>query len=260
VAAGLVVRCVLAVVAAVALSACAGRDPLVSNASAVPSGDWRIERQVDRITGAPLSSAFVMTKNSSNSQVDFPQPAQLHLLCFKDQPIVRLVFEFKVGSNKNSVLGYRFDEKPGHEINDARFLQDFKTVVIEEKADVAQFVSELATSEVLYVRIRSLNSGRSTAEFHLKGAPAAIEAGYAGCPLSADKQPLVADVSRSSHNARVCPPPASPPRPQGSHWEALGEGTQVGPPGRKNAPAGQPAPWRGYAVALGPPPGGRQAA
>jgi hypothetical protein len=141
---------------------------------------------VDRITGAPLSGAFLMTKTSSNSQVDYPQPAQLNLLCFKDQPIVRLVFDFKVGSNKNSVLGYRFDEKPGHEITDARFLQDFRTVVIEEKADVAQFVNELAVSEVLYIRIRSLNSGRSTAEFRLNGAPAAIEAAYAGCPLTAE--------------------------------------------------------------------------
>ena len=182
-------RAVGAIVAALMLSACAAaRDPFVSNASAVPSGDWRIERQVDRITGTPLSSAFTISKNSSNSLFPYALPVQLNLLCFKDQPIVRMVFNFKVGSNREATLGYRFDDKPGHEA-DARFLQDYKTVVIEDKPEVAQFVSELATSDVLYVRIRSLNSGRTTAEFRLNGGPAAIEAGFAGCPLSTDQGP-----------------------------------------------------------------------
>jgi hypothetical protein len=182
------VRAVLFVIFPILLSACVARDPLVTYAGAVPSGNWRIERQVDRVTGSPLSSAVLMTNRSSNSAVDFPHPAGLQLSCFKDQPIVRLSFDFKVGSNRNAFLGYRFDDKPGRDV-DARFLQNFMTVVIEEKADVAQFVGELATSEVLYVRIRSLNFGRSTAEFSLNGAPAAIEAGYAGCPLGTDKPP-----------------------------------------------------------------------
>ena len=39
---------------------------------------------------------------------------------------------------------------------------------------MAQFVGELATSSVLYVRIRSLNAGRTAAEFKVDGAPAAI--------------------------------------------------------------------------------------
>jgi hypothetical protein len=172
--------------AALALGACANRDPLVSTAGAKPVGNWRIEQQVDRITGQPLSSAFLMTRTSSNSAVAFPQPAQLQLLCFDEVPVVRVAFEFKVGSNKNSVLGYRFDEKPGHETS-ARFLNDYKTAVIDDKAEVAQFVGELATSNALYVRIRSLNAGRSSAEFKLDGAPAAIEAAYAGCPVSPDQ-------------------------------------------------------------------------
>jgi hypothetical protein len=172
-----------AVVAALLLSACAGRDPYVSNASAVPSGNWRIEKRPDPITGAAMSNAFMMTSKSSNSTVDFPQPAQLNLLCFKDKPIVRMVFAFKVGSNRETVFGYRFDDKPGHEVT-PRILQDYRTVVIEEAADVAQFASELATADVLHVRIRSLNAGRTIAEFQLSGAQAALEAGYAGCPLS----------------------------------------------------------------------------
>lgn len=176
--------CVSAAVAL--LGACAKRDPLVSTAGATPAGNWRIERQVDRVTGAPLSSAILMTSTSSNSAVAFAQPAQLQLLCFKDEPMVRFAFDFKIGSNRNAALGYRFDDKPGHEPK-ARFLADFTTAVIEDKADVAQFVGELATSNVLYVRIRSLNAGRSTAEFHLNGAPAAIAAAFADCPVAGER-------------------------------------------------------------------------
>jgi hypothetical protein len=168
--------------AATLLSACVtARDPVVTTAGATPSGNWRIERQVDRITGAPLSSALLMTRGS-NTAVAVPQPAMLQLLCFKEQPLVRFSFDFKVGSNRNSVLGYRFDAKPGREV-EARFLQDSKAVVIEDKADVAQFVDELRTSDVLYIRIRSLNAGRTAAEFHLDGAPAAVEAAFARCRL-----------------------------------------------------------------------------
>ena len=161
------------------------RDPVVTTGTiATPSGNWRIERQIDRITGGPLSSAIVMTTQVANSSVAFPQPAMLQLTCFKRDPIVRFGFGFKVGSTRNSTLGYRFDEKPGHEI-DARFLQEAKTVVIEDRAAVAQFVQELATSQSLYVRIRSLNAGRTSAEFRVDGAPAAIAAGLADCPVKA---------------------------------------------------------------------------
>src|SRR6266699_2382129 len=138
-------RAVLLAVLAFVLSACRDRDPLVSNASAVPVGNWKIERQIDRITGEALSSAILMTANSSNSAEAYTQPAQLQLLCFKDQPLIRFTFEFKVGSNRNSVLGYRFDQNPGREV-EARFLQDVKTAVIEKKEEVAQFVNELATA------------------------------------------------------------------------------------------------------------------
>jgi len=161
-------------------AACATRDPAVTTANTASAGNWRIERQVDRITGAPLASALLVTRNASNSTVAFPQPAMLQLTCFDKRPLVRLSFNFKVGSNRNSRLGYRFDDKPGHEI-DARFLDDYKTVVIEDRAEVERFASELASSGTLYVLIRSLNAGRSSAEFKLDGAPAAIEAGFAGC-------------------------------------------------------------------------------
>jgi hypothetical protein len=57
-------------------------------------------------------------------------------------------------------------------------------VVIEDRAEVAQFVSELATSSALYVRTRSLNASRTSAEFKVDGAAAAIDAAFAGCPVS----------------------------------------------------------------------------
>ena len=188
---GVAVRvCILFVIQAVpALLLCAcARDPYVSQASAVPSGNWRIERQPDRVTGKPISSAFLVTRASSNASVFYTQPASLQLSCFMDQPIIKFNFQNKVGSNVNSFLGYRFDEKPGHEIG-ARLLADSAAVVIEDKAEVAQFVSELATSNVLYIRTRSLNAARNSAEFKLDGAPAAIQAAFAGCPVASPAPP-----------------------------------------------------------------------
>jgi hypothetical protein len=97
---------------------------------------------------------------------------------------VRFAFYFKVGSDTNSMLGYRFDDKPGHDNVNVRFLQQYKTVVIEDKAEVIRFASELAGSRALVVRIRSINAGRTLAEFSVDGANAALEAGFAGCPLT----------------------------------------------------------------------------
>jgi hypothetical protein len=165
------------------LGGCVTRDPYVAMTNTAPAGNWRIERQVDRITGTPSSSAQLVTANSSNSAVPNPRPAGLQLTCFNNQPLVRISFEFKIGSDKNSSLGYRFDDRPGHDNVESRILLGYQVIVIENPAEVARFVSELATSAVLYVRVRSLNAGRTTAEFRLDGAPAAIQAGFAACPL-----------------------------------------------------------------------------
>jgi hypothetical protein len=176
------------------VAACA-RDPVVTGADAAPAGNWRIGRQVDRITGAPISSAYLMTRTVSNGTVLFPAPAQMQLLCFKDQPAVLLAFTFQVGSNRNAELGYRFDDKPGHQTS-ARFVDDYKTVVIEDRNEVTRFVNEMAASNVLYVLIRSLNHGRSSAEFHLDGAPAAINAALASCPVTPAKRIGAASMRR----------------------------------------------------------------
>lgn len=176
-----VLRLIPAVIPALLVCACF-RDAYVSStASTVTSGQWRIERQPDRVTGAPIGSALLNTMGS-NSAVDFPQPATLQLSCFMDKPVVSFRFDFKIGTNLNSFLGYRFDEKPGHETG-ARFVANAQAAVIEEPAEVAQFVSELASSKVLYVRIRSFNAGRTAAEFKVDGAQAAIASAFANCPV-----------------------------------------------------------------------------
>ena len=171
-----------AMIPAFMLSACA--DPYVfQNSTTVSSGSWKIERQLDRVTGGPIDSAYVSTRSSSHTGQLFAQPAKMQLACFLNKPAINFTFNFKVGTNLNSFLGYRFDEKPGHEIG-ARFVQASSTVVIEEPAEVSQFVGELATSKVLYVRIRSDNGGRTVAEFNVDGAPAAVQAAFAHCPVT----------------------------------------------------------------------------
>src|SRR5579872_5027868 len=82
--------------ASLLLAACAGRDPYVTSSNTTTAGDWHIERQADRVTGKPISSALLVTRKVANSSVIFPKPAQLQLLCFKDQPAVRIAFAFKI--------------------------------------------------------------------------------------------------------------------------------------------------------------------
>ena len=139
---------------------------------------------------APISSALV-TAMASNTYVPFPQLSSMQLLCFIDKPVVNFKFQFKVGTNYNSFIGYRFDDKPGHEIG-GQFIANAASVAIQEPAEVAQFVSELADSSVLYIRIRSFNAGRTTAEFKVDGARAAIASAYAGCPVKPVAPPVQA--------------------------------------------------------------------
>jgi hypothetical protein len=175
-----VLRAIPGVVLALSLSGCM-RDPYVSTSSVVTSGQWKIDRITDRVAGAPISSASVGAM-ASNANVVFPQPVNMQLLCFVNSPVVSFKLEFKVGSERNSFLGYRFDENPGHETN-ARFAASANTVIIEDDREVAEFARELATAKVLYIRIRSFNAGRTAAEFKIDGAPAALAAAYATCPV-----------------------------------------------------------------------------
>jgi hypothetical protein len=181
-----VLRIACAVGALATLAACVTVDPTVTGGATKASGNWRVEQTVDRVTGVPIATAILRTRQVANGNIPFAPPAEMQLGCFRGDPIVRLAFDFKVGSNRNSMLSYRFDEKPGQEdIEDieARFLQDFRTIVIEDADAVTQFVRELATSQVLYMRIRSLNASRTSAEFKVEGAPGAIESAFSRCPV-----------------------------------------------------------------------------
>jgi hypothetical protein len=181
-------------IAAAALAACA-RDPIVSTSNTISAGNWQVERQTDRVTGKPVASAFVMTRNGSHTGEAFTKPAGLSIGCFKDLPLVKFAFEFKIGTTLNAELGYRFDDRPGHEI-EARVLADHSVIVIEPPEDVRPFLAELATSKVLYVRIRSLNSGRTAAEFQVDGGEEAMAAALASCPLPPPAPPAPAPKRR----------------------------------------------------------------
>lgn len=174
--------CCGAIVASAVLAGCA-RDPIVTTAGSTMAGNWQVEHQVDRISGAPIPSAILLTRKVSNGKVLFPGAATMQLSCFKTQPAALFHFPVKIGSNRNGEFAYRFDDKPGH-IGKARFIDDYRSVVIEDKTEMTRFVGEMATSKVLYVLIRSLNEPRTSAEFSLEGAPDAIKAGLAGCPLT----------------------------------------------------------------------------
>lgn len=187
-------RILLAVFPALLLSACAGggaslapptagaeEASLTATAPPVPTA-WIINRKIDRITGKPAPTAYVITTKTSRSGRHLLGGVGVELVCFEKKPVVKLMFTLRAGANRNSTLGYRFDDKPGHEPK-ATFLQDHKTIVIDDKAEVTQFFDELAVSNILLVRVTSLFVGTSAAEFRVHGGKAAIDAVTSECPL-----------------------------------------------------------------------------
>jgi hypothetical protein len=127
------------------------------------------------------------------------QQTSLQLLCFDGDSVVRFFFSHDVGSNRNSRLAYRFDGRPAVRPN-ARVLQDFQTVMLEDRADVVTFVNGLREAKRLDITMGSLNSGNTIAEFNVEGGAAAIEASYKTCPLPAAPPPRVG--GRSAKGAR----------------------------------------------------------
>ena len=175
-------RFVAFVVAAVLLGACA-RDPYVTNSGEARAGSWRISRQIDRVTASELPSATVISWGS-NTYVPGVKYATLQLACHDGHPLVRFGFDFKLGSDKNTFFGYRFDDKPGRDSVESRVLLGYQVIVIEEKAAVAQFLTDLNGSRRLYMRLRSLTGGRTSAEFPVDGSDAAVKAAFTDCPGS----------------------------------------------------------------------------
>ncbi|MDB5520797.1 MAG: hypothetical protein JWQ82_394 [Tardiphaga sp.] len=183
---------------AMTLGGCVNRDPYVTSSGEVMSGEWRIARQLDRVTGAQLPSAGIIAL-ASNTYEDYPKPSLMQLTCFDGKPLVRFAFGWKIGADVNTTLGYRFDDKPGRDnIDGVRFMQDERMVVIEETPAVVRFVNDLRGARVLYLRIRSITQGRTTAEYKLDGSEPAIQAAFADCPLPAPAPSANASQKRTS--------------------------------------------------------------
>ena len=192
-------RAVLLIGLALTASACVIRDASVQlTAPPQSSGAWKIKQRIDRISGEPAPVAFIITSRTTYTRTSNLYAAGLELACFNKRPVVRLVFGFRIGSNKNSNVAYRFDDRSGRDA-EATILPDYKTILIDDKTEVARFLDELASSSLLLVRVNSLFAGRSTAEFRVHGAPPAIEAITAGCPLPNAPKRAAARAGRGAY-------------------------------------------------------------
>jgi hypothetical protein len=171
--------------AALLLPACAGTPP--PSAASSSAGLWKIDQRVDHITGAPAPTALLGKAVVDPRTLVFHQTL-LQLMCFEGTPIVRFAFDFNVGSAKSTSLSYRFDDKPGHANVKAKLIgRPTRVVIIDDRPAVAQFVEELAHSKILSVRIASLTAGRTSVDYDVAGAQAAIAASYAACPIARDR-------------------------------------------------------------------------
>lgn len=183
--------------AAALLSACAGiPSPVVATAQPdkPDTGSWIFERRADPITGAAGATAYLRTRqthrvtNAPRFHKGWAGAAEMQLLCFKGEPVIRIAFdEIKVGSNRSASFSYRFDDKTGREPS-VRFLQDYRTIVIHDKDEVAAFIGEMAEAKSLIIRVNSLVAGRAAAEFPVRGAKHAVAIAFADCPLEPAQQ------------------------------------------------------------------------
>jgi hypothetical protein len=144
------------------------------------AGNWKFVKRTDLVLGTvTVVRLYLQSYDFNKNEIEY---TELELSCFKQQPVVKLQFPFKVGSNRSATLAYRFDEKPVRE-SSARFLQDFRTIVLEDKNEVADFIKELGTAQMLALSVDSLIVGRTSLRLKVQGAPQAIEAAYAACPV-----------------------------------------------------------------------------
>lgn len=175
------------VVAVLALTGCA-RDPFVTEEGETRVNDWWISHQFDRVSNAELPNAFVYAQ-ASNSNLEYPRVSSLLLTCLeRKEPLVRFAFDFRIGTRANTVLGYRFDDLPGHEGVAVRVLRNNRVIVIEDREALATFLAELEKARTLYVRIRSIDGGRTAVEYPVAGAWTAIRAAFTNCDMPAPPQ------------------------------------------------------------------------
>lgn len=183
-----------AVLLAVITASCAAGDAAWPPTAAPPpdAGRWTLAPRTDAVSGATITTAYIEA-NRLNALGGL-QSASLQLGCFRGQPVVRIAFNQKIGTNRSATLAWRFDDRPGREAK-VRFLSDNKTVIIEDPAEVAAFAGALAVSDKLELTIVSLIFGRSVLRAPVGGGAVALAQAYATCPLPQPGKPPSTRVS-----------------------------------------------------------------
>lgn len=177
------VRRVAAFLAAGFLGACTVSSHPYSVATQGPLGNWEVALLKDEVFGNSRV-ATLSTNPNVNFETGEVRAGKLDLLCFKSKPVVRLRFNYKVGSNRSADFSYRFDDKPGVETK-ANFLRNYSSVTLDDPSEVRRFLTDLATASKLYMRVDSLIVGRTNIEMNVQGAAAAMDAVLSACPLPA---------------------------------------------------------------------------
>lgn len=158
---------------------CAAPGTRLATAQAASTGDWQITQETDSVTGGKLVSIVIYSAKLSHAGTYFARSV-MQFACLKSQPQVQFVFGFQIGSKADSEFAYRFDEQPVHAL-DMHILRGQKVAVIEDKKEVAKFLKDIVSANVLDVVINSVVRGPTSAEFRVTGAQAAVDMIAAGC-------------------------------------------------------------------------------
>lgn len=103
---------VLSLVAVFALSACATDADLALVTQPIKE-NWTFETKIDPSAAKESPSISLQTVPAKNN-AQRSGFVSATVTCKDGAPVVMFVFEFPVGASHNSVVGYRFDQKPAH--------------------------------------------------------------------------------------------------------------------------------------------------
>jgi hypothetical protein len=116
-------------------------------------GDWKITKEIDSVAGAKLVSILIYSHKLSHSGLSFAGRFAVQFACLKGQPSIQFVFGFQIGSKADSETAYRFDEQR-EQLVEVHILRGLSVAVIEDKKEVEQFLTELASANLLYLVIK----------------------------------------------------------------------------------------------------------
>ena len=101
--------------------------------------------KTDRVTGKPISSAFADHDGARTPPLLFRSRRRFSSSCFMDNPVIKFRVPIQ-GRHQPTTRSSAIASTKSPATRSARhFMASASTVVIEEPAEVAQFVSELAT-------------------------------------------------------------------------------------------------------------------